>query len=51
VDVAADVGEEEAREIGLKTEGARRYLADKEPRKVIFISARQGQEPKLNIVV
>jgi leucyl-tRNA synthetase len=51
VDVAADVGEDEAREIGLTTEGARRYLAEKEPRKVIFIPARQGQEPKLNIVV
>jgi len=51
VEVSAGVGEEEARELGLQTEGARRYLTDSEPRKVIFIPGRKGQEPKLNIVV
>ena len=51
VDVPAGVSEGEARELGLSTEGAQRYLADAEPRKVIFIPARGGQEPKLNIVV
>jgi len=51
VEVPAGVGEEDARELGLQTEGACRYLADSEPRKVIFIPARKGQEPKLNIVV
>jgi leucyl-tRNA synthetase len=51
VEVPAGVGEEDARELGLQSEGARRFLADKEPRKVIFIPARKGQEPKLNIVV
>lgn len=51
VEVPAGVGEADAREVGLQTEGARRYLAGGEPRKVIFIPARKGQEPKLNIVV
>jgi len=51
VEVSADVGEEEARALGLGTEAAQRYLAGNEPRKVIFIPARKGQEPKLNIVV
>ncbi|NKB89864.1 MAG: leucine--tRNA ligase [Acidobacteria bacterium] len=51
VDVAADVGQDEARTLGLATEGARRYIGDSGPRKVIFIPARKGQEPKLNIVV
>jgi leucyl-tRNA synthetase len=51
VDVPASMGEQEARDAGLATEGAQRYLGDAEPRKVIFIPARGGQEPKLNIVV
>jgi leucyl-tRNA synthetase len=49
--VAADVEESEARDLGLQTEGAQRFLAGQKPRKVIFIPARKGQEPKLNIVV
>ncbi len=51
VEVPAGVEDADAREIGLQTEGARRYIADNEPRKVIFIPGRKGQEPKLNIVV
>ncbi len=51
VEVPAGVGEDDARALGLQTEGAERYLAAREPRKVIFIPGRKGQEPKLNIVV
>jgi len=51
VSVAADVDEAEAQRVGLATEGARRYLEGVEPRRVIFIPARKGQEPKLNIVL
>lgn len=51
LEVAAGIGEEEARRLGLATPGAQRYLQGAEPRKVIFIAARKGQEPKLNIVV
>jgi leucyl-tRNA synthetase len=49
--VSADIDDAEARRVGLATEGAQRYLGDREPRRVIFIPARKGQEPKLNVVL
>ncbi len=52
VEVQAGIGEDEAKRLGLATEGAQRYLAGGiEPRRVIFIVARKGQEPKVNIVL
>ena len=52
VEVPTGVGEDEAMRLGLATEGARRYLeGNLEPQRVIFIAARKGQEPKLNIVL
>ena len=52
VKVAAGLDEDEAKRLGLATEGAQRYLDGKnKPRRVIFIAARKGQEPKVNIVL
>ena len=51
VEVPAGVGEDEAREAALGTAGAKRALDGGQPKRVIFIPARQGQEPKINIVV
>ena len=52
VEVPAGVGEDEAKRLGLATAGAQRYLdGESEPRRVIFIEARKGQEPKVNIVL
>ncbi len=52
VEVPAGLGEEDAKRLGLATEGAQRYLdGNREPQRVIFIAARKGQEPKVNIVL
>ncbi len=47
VEVPADIGEDEAKEKALATEGAQRHLDGKEPRKVIYIAGRG----MVNIVV
>jgi leucyl-tRNA synthetase len=49
--VSPDIGEADAISTALATEAARRFLNGGQPRKVIFIPARGGQEPKVNIVV
>jgi leucyl-tRNA synthetase len=51
VDVPAGIGQAEAEAAALATEGAQRALNGGSPRKVIFIAAHKGQEPKVNIVV
>ncbi len=51
VSVPAGIGEDEARETALASDGAKRILNGDQPKRVIFIPARQGQEPKINIVV
>jgi leucyl-tRNA synthetase len=51
VEVPADISEEDAKKAALETEGAKRYLNGDQPKKVIFINSRGGQEPKVNIVV
>ncbi len=51
VEVPSRIEEADATRLGLETEGARRYLEGAEPRRTIFIPARNGQEPKLNIVL
>ena len=50
VEVAADIAEEEAKQIAISGENAQRFLDGKEPKRVIFIPGRKGQEPKVNIV-
>jgi leucyl-tRNA synthetase len=49
--VALDIEKDAAIEVALASEAAKRFLNGKEPKKVIFIPARKGQEPKVNIVV
>jgi leucyl-tRNA synthetase len=51
VEAAADVSENDAIALALASDGARRLLNSGQPKKVIFIPARQGQEPKVNIVL
>ncbi len=49
--VPADVSQDDAIKIALETDAAQRALNGGQPKKVIFIPARKGQEPKVNIVV
>ena len=51
IDVPVDVTEQAAIEAALNGSGAQRLLNGGQPRKVIFIPGRSGQEPKVNIVV
>ena len=51
ISVPVDIAEEQARELALASEGVRRLLNGGEPKKVIFIAGRNGQEPKINIVI
>ncbi|MBZ0304057.1 MAG: class I tRNA ligase family protein [Anaerolineae bacterium] len=51
IDVPADISEEAAIRIALEGSGAQRILNGSEPRKVIFIPGRGGQEPKVSIVL
>ena len=49
--VAADITREQAIATAIESEAARRMLQGKVPHKAIFIPARTGQEPKVNLVV
>jgi leucyl-tRNA synthetase len=49
--VPADIGEEDAKRLALESEGVRRMLNGGQPKKVIFVASRGGQEPKINVVV
>lgn len=51
VEVPTTIAAEEAERLGLDSAGAQRALDGVQPRRVIFIAARQGQDPKVNIVV
>ena len=53
IEVAIDIGEDEAKEIALASGGAQRVLDGKQPKRVIFIAGRGAQnvEPKVNIVI
>jgi leucyl-tRNA synthetase len=50
IDVPADIAEAQAIALALAGSGVQRVLNGSEPRKVIFIPGRNGQEPKVNIV-
>ncbi len=49
--VAVEISREQAIATALENEVAQRILQGKEPQKAIFIPARKGQEPKVNLVV
>ncbi|RMG76027.1 MAG: leucine--tRNA ligase, partial [Chloroflexi bacterium] len=49
--VQPDIDEEAAIKLALASQEAQRYINGKQPKKVIFIPARKGQEPKVNIVL
>lgn len=49
--VPAGISEEEAHAEAMKSESIQRALNGGAPKKVIFIAARNGQEPKINVVV
>jgi leucyl-tRNA synthetase len=51
IQVPANVQQEEAIKLALECDAAQRALDGNEPKRVIFIPARKGQEPKVNIVV
>ncbi len=51
LEVTAGIDEEEAKKLALKSDGAVRFMDGKEPKRVIFIAGRGGQEPKVNVVV
>ena len=49
--VSPEIEEAEATKLALASEFAERYMEGKQPKKVIFIPGRKGQEPKVNIVL
>jgi leucyl-tRNA synthetase len=49
--VPVDITEEQAIQLALESKGGRRILNGDEPKRVIYIAARKGQEPKVNIVI
>lgn len=51
VQVSPDIGQDEAIAIALSNEDAQRFMNGGTPKKTIFIAARQGQDPKVNIVI
>ncbi|MBN8634062.1 MAG: leucine--tRNA ligase [Anaerolineae bacterium] len=54
VDVSANIGEQEAIDAAMETNGAKRALNGGQPKRVIFVPGRnegQKSEPKVNIVV
>jgi len=51
VEVAAGISEAEAHAAAMNSESVQRALNGGTPKKVIFIASRNGQEPKINVVV
>ena len=51
IDVAVDISQERAQELALASAAAQRSLGGKQPRKTIFVPARNGGDPMVNIVV
>ncbi len=49
--VSVDIAEAAAIEIALATDGVKRAINGGQPKKIIFIPGRKGQEPKVNIVL
>lgn len=51
IPVSIDIAKDKAVDIALTSDSAKRALNGNEPKKVIFIPSRNGQEPKVNIVI
>jgi leucyl-tRNA synthetase len=51
VAVAAGISEDEARDMVMEREVVQKALNGGAPKKVIFVAGRNGQEPKVNVVV
>ncbi|MBZ0274843.1 MAG: class I tRNA ligase family protein, partial [Anaerolineae bacterium] len=51
VSVPVDVTEEAAKAAALATAGAQKAMDGQQPKRVIYIAARSGQEPKVNVVL
>ncbi len=49
--VPAGITAEEAERLALDSDGVKKLLDGGQPRRVIFVEARGGQEPKINVVV
>jgi leucyl-tRNA synthetase len=49
--VATDIDEEGAKAIALASESIQKMLDGGTPKRIIYIPARSGMEPKINIVV
>lgn len=51
IEVRAGISEDEAQQLALASEGAQRNMNGRPPKKLIFIASKDGQEPKVNIVI
>ncbi|MBN8620178.1 MAG: hypothetical protein J0L63_14815, partial [Anaerolineae bacterium] len=51
IDVPAGITEGDAQAAALASENVQKLLNGGSPRKVIFVPARSGQEPKINVVI
>lgn len=51
IEVPAGISEAEAQQLALASEGAQRNMNGRTPKKLIFIADKDGQEPKVNIVI
>ncbi|HRF97452.1 MAG TPA: class I tRNA ligase family protein, partial [Aggregatilineales bacterium] len=51
ISVPAEIGEQEAIDIALASASVQRVLNGAQPKKILFIAGRKGQEPKVNIVI
>jgi leucyl-tRNA synthetase len=51
VEVPAGISEAEANDAAMNSESVKRALNGGSAKKIIFIAARNGQEPKINVVV
>ncbi len=49
--VSVDIEKDTAIEVAIGSDAVKRVLNGDEPRKVIFVPGRKGQEPKVNVVV
>ncbi|MEO8608628.1 MAG: leucine--tRNA ligase [Chloroflexota bacterium] len=51
IEVPAGISEEDAKAKTLASDAVQRLLNGGQPKKMIFIAARNGQEPKMNVVI
>jgi leucyl-tRNA synthetase len=51
IEVPAGISEEDAKAKTLASDAVQKQLNGDQPKKMIFIAARNGQEPKMNVVV